>query len=97
MRLKYILIAIFSVMMVTTTAPSCKAVGKVVVKHWTRKQKKKFIAKCKDGAVKKFGDKANEYCTCLGDVAEEEFPKFEDAMAMDWFTMAKMLKDCVKK
>lgn len=79
---------------VSTT--SCKWMAKTAAKHWTRKQKKKFIAKCKEGAIAKFSARSNEICKCMASVAEEKFPKAEDAMSMGWLQLVKMAGDCLK-
>jgi hypothetical protein len=81
---------------ITTSTTGCKSLAKAAAKHWTKKQKKKFIAKCKDGTVKRFGDKANAKCGCIAEAAEKKFPKAEDAMAMSVLEMIKIAGDCVK-
>ena len=92
---KIILIGGLSLLVVGgTQVTSCKAMAKAAVKHWTKKQKKQFIAKCKEGAVSKFGDKANEVCSCVANIAEEKYPKAEDAMGMSVMEIVKLAIDC---
>ncbi len=74
---------------------SCKSIGKAAIKHWTRKQKKEFVAKCKDGAVQRFGERANEFCSCVVGIVEEKYPKAEDGLALSFLEVLKLSKDCV--
>ena len=92
--------SLFLVLIMFGVAPaftSCKSLAKSAVRHWTNKQRKEFIEKCKVGAVEKFNEKTNDYCTCLADVAEEKYPKAEEALSLEFVQMLKLSKDCLSE
>jgi len=75
---------------ISTTSTSCKALAK----HWTKKQVKKFVQKCEEGTMSKFGDKAGEVCQCLATKAEEKYPNIDDALKMSVMEMVKLAIEC---
>jgi len=83
------------VLVFATSLGSCKSMGKAALKHWTKKQRKEFVTKCQEGALMRLDENANEKCSCIALIFEEEFPKYEDAKAV---TVTKMLargKECL--
>lgn len=94
MKKSLLILAIIGTSFTAVTFTSCKALAKSAVKHWSKKQKKQFIAKCKEGAFTKFGDKANEVCSCVATIAEEKYPKIEDALEMSALEIVKLAMDC---
>ncbi len=77
-----------------TSATSCKMFAKSAAKHWTKKQKKQFLKKCKEGSVERFGDKANKACECGLEKAQEKYPNAEDALALSAAKILKIVLDC---
>ena len=89
------ILPVLFVLLVALPQPSCKSLAKAAVKHWTKKQRKEFIAKCKDGAVTAFGDNTNEVCACVATSVEENMPNYEDAKAVTVMKMISMGKECL--
>ncbi len=94
MKKTLILSSITLLSLTAVITPSCKSMAKAAAKHWTKKQKKMFVKKCKDGVVGQFGEKANDICSCVSEKVEKQFPKIEEAMEMSAFQLLKIAKDC---
>lgn len=75
---------------------ACKNMAKTAVKHWTKKQIKKFRNHCTEKTTDKFGAvKAKSFCNCATNIIMEKYPKADDAMYLNLLDIISTAKKCV--
>ncbi|MFZ5554052.1 MAG: hypothetical protein ACOZCO_13130 [Bacteroidota bacterium] len=91
-----ILIALVSVLVIFAVPQTgCKNMAKAAAKYWTKKQIKKFKAKCNESAIAKWNkEKGEQFCDCATDIIMEKYKNYDEAEKLDFTAIIVAAKSC---
>ena len=88
---------LLSVAAMITVTISCKTVGRLALKYWTRKQVKEFVHHCEEKAGSLVGtENAHQYCDCAVDVVADTYRNYEDIKSISLLEVLRVAEDCSK-